>query len=356
MIYLRRAARASKKDAKKQTWGKQAVMLGMVGIFFGMLPVRIADRDLLTGLFSDRFSLPALFGAALLWVGLTRVTVQRALHRALLIGVLVGLSAGFHFRTANTYSWDWETQQHIYWQMYWRMPNLPDGVALVGDGSLSAFTSEYAAAAAINTLYRKPISTGLTPLWVLDFYDDFQVLNEGIEAKTSIHQLRNMYFEVDEEKIILFDYSTAGQCLWILDDSDARNLDVEPEMRDIASASRVELVIADEGHAPYRDVFGQQPEVDWCFFFQKIELAAQLGDWRTANVLWLEAAALGFAPNNQYEMLSVIEALARTGDVEEAVQLSLDAIRKQLNVKEAVCSLWEELQDLDATPLAELDC
>jgi hypothetical protein len=273
-----------------------------------------------------------------------------------LIGVLVAVSAGFHFRTANTYGWDWETQQRIYWQMHWRMPNLPDGVALVGEGSLSAFTSEYAAAAAVNTLYRSPIESGLTPLWVLDFYDDFEVLNDGVHAKNPVHELRNLRFQIDESKLIFFDYSTPGQCLWILDADDEWNVDVEPEMREIAASSAIELIVPTVGEAPYADVFGPPPVADWCFFFQKIELAGQQDRWTEAVELWHEASEGGFRANNQYEMLSVIEALAQTGDFEEAGQLSREAIRKQLNVKGAVCMLWEQMLEIDAFPPAELDC
>lgn len=354
--YLRHALRKGTRGSKDHLWGAQVVKLGFAAIFLGMLPVRIADRDVLTGLFADRFTLPALFGAALLWVGFAQLLMKRALHGALLVGLLVGLSAGFHFRTANTYGWDWTRQQRIYWQLVWRIPSLPSGVALVGEGALSAFTSEYAAAAAINTLYRAPIRTGLTPLWVLDFYDDFDIVNDSISAKNPVHELRNLRFEIDEQRLILFDYSTPGQCLWILDSGDEWNLDVEPQMRENVASSSIELIDPIPGPPPFSDVFGSPPPLDWCFYFQKIELAAQFGDWEKAIGLWREATEQDFSPNNQYEMLPVIEAFARTGDIEQAIVLSLDAIRKQQNVKMAVCVLWDALSDPSDDLLAVLDC
>lgn len=358
--YLRSLSGLPIRGGKHIEWGAQAIALGSAAVFLGMLPVRITDRDVLTGLFSDRFTLPAMFGAALLWVGLARLTLGKHIYRGILIGALVGLAVGAHFRIANYYALDWEKQARVYWQLYWRAPSLEPGTALVGEGALAGYVSEYAAAAAINTLYRSPIRGGQVDYWILDYYDDVHPLRAELANDVVIeYGIRNLVFTGLARGLLFFDYSSPGQCVWVLDEEDEFNLDIEPEIREAAFLSNTDRLSPVGAQIPYVDVFGKEPERNWCFYFEKMDLAKQLEDWDEIVQLWQTANKQGYRPNNQHEMLPLVEALARIGRVNEAADLSLDIIRKQPNVAAMLCQgwpTWLPQQDLPPDLFETLDC
>jgi hypothetical protein len=328
-------ARSAVDKQREGGWGKRVIWLGLAAILLGMLPVRLAERELAGGLFSDRFTLPALFGAALVWVGVARVAMRAHVYRALLVAALVGLSVGMHARVANDYRWDWEEQRREYWQLYWRAPALAANTALVFDGAFSAYVSEYAAAFAINTLYDAPAAAdGRLPYWLLDFYDD------PLEAGQDIQfDLRNYRFEAERTDVLYFDLSSSDHCLWLLSEADAHNSDADAPMRAVAGESQLGR-IGLNGSAPDAVIFGPEPEHGWCYYFQKISLAVQMEDWDTALALWQEAQAANLRPNNQFEVLPVLRAMVASGDVDMAGALSLDALSKQQNVRAALCAFW----------------
>ena len=49
---------------------------------------------------------------------------------------------------------------------------------------------------------------------------------------------------------------------------------------------------------PPPEIFGTEPEHDWCYAYQKAALAKQIGDWETVVALGNEAAAQGIAPDS----------------------------------------------------------
>ena len=73
---------------------------------------------------------------------------------------------------------------------------------------------------------------------------------------------------------------------------------------------------------PDPEIFGLEPEHDWCYYFQKGDLARQTGDWKTAIALYKEAQKKGLAPSFGTEYIPFIEAYAQTGDWKNADKLT----------------------------------
>ena len=134
-------------------WIRQAILYGLYAMFVSLLPVWFTGRQLIGGLYSDRFALPAMFGAALLLVALIEWLTPRQVPKTILLSVLVGLAVGLHLRTANSYRLDWEKQRAFYTQLAWRVPGLEMGTAVVAEGALSTRASGYVVSTALNTLY-----------------------------------------------------------------------------------------------------------------------------------------------------------------------------------------------------------
>ena len=64
--------------------------------------------------------------------------------------------------------------------------------------------------------------------------------------------------------------------------------------RDALSFSRPELILTDANPpaAPPASLFDPEPEHDWCYYFEKAELARQRGDWQEVTRLGDQALAM----------------------------------------------------------------
>jgi hypothetical protein len=97
-------------------------------------------------------------------------------------------------------------------------------------------------------------------------------------------------------------------------------------------------------------LFGKEPPHEWCYFYEKAELARQRGDWKAVIALGEEAARLGFAPADAFEWLPFIEAQARTGNLDEAARLSRLALETEPRVRRGVCQAWGRVRADNGQP------
>ncbi|MDH5606454.1 MAG: hypothetical protein OEY93_06165, partial [Anaerolineae bacterium] len=134
-------------------WQKNALILGLYSIIVGLLPVWFTGREIYTGRYSDRFSLPALFGASILLITIIYYFVSVNSRKVFIMSLLVTFAIGVQMRAINHYRWDWVYQQRFYWQLQWRAPGLKPQTGLVLEGLYSDYVASYAIAAAVNTLY-----------------------------------------------------------------------------------------------------------------------------------------------------------------------------------------------------------
>ena len=74
---------------------------------------------------------------------------------------------------------------------------------------------------------------------------------------------------------------------------------------------------------PPSSIFGPEPTRDWCYYFQKAELARQFGNWEGVVELEKEVAARNLSPSNKDEWKPFIEGyrkLGMTDDVERLIR------------------------------------
>lgn len=339
-------------------WPKQALSVGVLVVMCGMLPVLATERDLFSGLYADRLTIPAMFGAALIWVGMAHLTIKDVVHRSIVIAVLIGLAAGLHVRTANTFRRDWEKQSRIYWQTIWRTGKLEANTPIISTGALSGYVSEYAASAAINMLYRSPLQNGQVDYWYFDLYDDFPETLEDLPSGIPVSAFhRGLRFNGSSSDAIYMHYSSNAQCVWFLNADDVDNLQVPEDMRNQIEQSDTTPVNPglQDDYLPDPATFGSEPEHTWCYYFQKIDLAREREEWGEVLDLWLEAQENDFGPNNQFEMMPVISAHIELQQIETALDLSLDVYRRQPDTQQMLCTIWDEWKNSGGTTPELLD-
>ncbi len=336
------------EDENEETannWIQQALLLGAYAWLMGQLPVWFTGRATLGGLFHDRFALPAMFGASILWVAVIELFTPRRIQQTFLLGALVGLAVGSHLRVANNYRWDWELQRRFYWQLSWRAPGLIPGTPLVADGALSNYVDSYVASTAVNTLYPQSESQDGLSYWYFDVFGGFHRNIPNFLAGMPVRDsLRTLTFTGNSlDSLFLFYEPEGGRCLWVLSPADADNLELPEEMRQLVVASNWNRIIPSTETQPPLNIFGPEEDHSWCYYYQKADLARQLGNWQEVVALGQEAEGRGFEPNNGYERIPFIEAYVMLGEWGQAANLTIAAYQKSFTAQSMLCATWDRL-------------
>jgi hypothetical protein len=340
----------------KWSWPLQAAVIGMISIICGMLPIWLTDRQLMVGMHSDRFGMPAMLGASLLvvaffsWLGISQT------KRLFFVCLLVGMAAGEHLRTANDYRWAWVSQNRFYWQMVWRAPAIQPNTSIFAEGENLSYMSGNAITTGINLLYAPPQH----PTYTLPYYFYSLGRNYGYRMSefldgipTTENSYRIYHFNGTTRDALVIDYSPAdNNCLHILSSEDG-NVPGLPPLTSKALAN-AKLTLIQSGPAtpgyPPAEIYGQPPDLPWCHIYQQAELARQNGDWQQVLNLADQAVQKGFSlkngsSNTPYEWLPFVEAYARTGRIDTANQLSMDILQKNKLMSVKLCELWSKVHD-----------
>jgi len=345
---------AEPEAAAADRFTRQALLLGAAGVLLGPAPLWLTGEHMLSLVdvyHADRFTLSAMFPASLFFTALLDWLASRPLQKAAAFSLLVGLLAGYHLRNANDYRWLSIQQTRFYWQFAWRVPYLERGTALLVENILFPFQGHFATSAALNLLYPPPEPRQPTPYW-------FYALRPKLEKKAllgvSLYSRTRTFefFGTTGESLLLVYGAPPANCLWVLSPQDADNPDLSPLMQKWTAASSLERIHpepAPPGYPP-ETIFGKEPpHTWWCYFYQKAELARQLGEWERVAALGDEAQALGYTPqsdgaNATHEWLPFIEAYARLNRWEDALRLTLQNFERDDKYALQLCRRWQQLR------------
>ena len=351
--------RKKTEEQNAQSWQGQAVMFGLYATVVGLLPVWVTGRDMFKGFYADRFTLPAMFGASVLLVGLLAWLVGKAWARSAIFALMVGLSIGVHLRTANDFRWDWIRQERFYWQMHWRAPEIEKDTAIITNGVLSRYVGRYVAAFGINTFYDHPLEDLSPSLWYFEYvYEKFHTRMDQILNGANIRgDLRNLAYQQSANHSIVVYKDEPDQCIWFLSPRDQHNTEIPEIMRQLSALSdfgRIHPVPSGRYTIP-SNIFDREAEHTWCYYYQKAGLAQQMGDWGAVTGYWQQAKQQGYSPAYGYELLPFIEAYALQQDWGQAVNLTLEAYPISETARPMLCQLWDEIESVPEQTRKEIE-
>jgi hypothetical protein len=126
--------------------------------------------------------------------------------------------------------------------------------------------------------------------------------------------MRNINIVRDYGKPLIISLPSGHSCVHVLD---GRRLALpffeNSQIKEIAGYSNIELIDPSAKPITLREsIFGSEPDHGWCYYYQKIDLALQTGNFTEAARLADEANQKGLTPTDDTEWVPVIEAYART--------------------------------------------
>jgi len=318
------------------------IFLGLSGIVFGLLPGWAIGRYLnnQTGIYNDRFGIPAMIGAAMVIVGCCWYFIGKPIARNIFLISLVALSIGWNIRNTNNYRWSWIKQERFYWQLAWRAPSLEPGVPILSDGLIFPYMGTWTTSFAINLMYpENQPSIGDLNHWFFDINKiDLSYANEN-NILSEYHN--TVGFSSTMDRLLIVQYLPEnGSCLWFLKPEDTDNRFVTELSQDLAENIDLSAVHTSPVSIPADDIFGKEPPHEWCYYFQKADLAYQYQNWDEIMRLLDEVEAKTYQAEHGLEYMPFIGGLVHENRFDDALRLSLKAIEITEFTNEEICKTW----------------
>ncbi len=338
---------ASEEEIPDNSSPVSVFLVGFVSFVFSALPVWAIGKEIGTGGWNDRFALAPMLGASMMVVAFLLWFVRPA-GQKLILGFLLVFSIATQVWTVNIYRRDWSTQLTYYWQLYWRVPAMQSGTAIFSFELPSPFIShDIDASYAINVLYHYRTNDGTLPYWFITPENQFY-FQPNTDFK---NRKRNLTFNGNTSNSIAVFRQTGGSCLRVLDSvylNDPLFNEGQNALIPLSNISRI-IPAAAPPVPPDMDIFGPEPVHNWCYFFEKADLARQTQDWNEILVLYKQSQQMGFAPEVGAEYIPFIEAYAQTGDWQSAYKLTIVAFELNPSYTKMLCANWDRLSRIPSS-------
>lgn len=325
--------RTRDETQQKYSFALWPIGLGFVTMLAAGIPYWLAKFDVTLSFPADRFTISFMLGVGIFLAGLLELFPARV--RLVFAVALVSLAAGRQALWADSFRRDWTSQKTFFWQMTWRAPGLaPNTTVLMNEGPFNYY-ADNSLGAALNWIYAPDNRSTQIP-YVL-FYPTSRTQPggslPGLQAGLPInYDYAIGKFSGNTSQSVAFYFQPPG-CLRLLDpeiDSQNHFITDESMMRDAARLSSSAWIKADStAHMP--EVYGPEPAHGWCYYFERADLARQLGDWGSVVKLGDQAFKLNDYPNDPVERFVFVEGYARGGNWARVKELTIESYKVSPN-------------------------
>ena len=276
-------------------------------------PIDLAGRSVLFSDQWDRYTLYASAGVALI-VGAAAFCFLHSQARTVIILALIIMSVYVHYFSAAAYRDFWSWQRDLWQQLVWRAPGIRSGTMLFVSLPAGGYQEGYEIYGPANMIYApgQPLQIGA------DVINPATVTNLQLQ-KNRQHYDRSVLVADNYRNALVALYPTSLSCLHVLD---GRKIELPGLADDLSGAeaarySNVEMIVTDAPAAPLPTFLGGHSPPAWCFYYQRMDLACQQGDWQEVARLSDEAVASGLSPEDVSEWMPALEADATLGRLPE---------------------------------------
>jgi len=325
------------------------LFLGFCALILAGIPIWMTGLPVELNFAWNRLNLPFSLGVGLFITGVVFTLVKKNMVRIIFFGILIGFSIGYHLLNTFSYLNDWESVNSFFWQLKWRIPALEQGTTILTENFPLKFYSDNSLTAPLNWIYDEKNRS-------LDLKYMFYFLNvrlgrrlPSLQKDLIINQpYRSFSFVGSTNKLLAISYSPLD-CVHILDP------DVEMENRAIPASLKQALLHSNRGLIKDTDlsqlpsIFKVEPVHDWCYFYEKADLARQLGYWDEIVHLGDQILSSNERPSDLSEYFPFIEGYANNSNLDSAVKISRLILNSSPDYNPMQCALWKRI--LERIPL-----
>lgn len=335
-----------RRQSQPRGWWQPALSLGAVSLLVGSLPFLATNIGVNLNFPQNRTLLPMMLGSSLLFVSLIDGLCRVRWAKICLVACLVGLSVGVHFKNSLGFQKDWEYQKAFFWQLTWRVPGLKPGTTLVTTDLPEIHSTDNSLTAPLNWIYANhPLSDEIPYLMLflrLREEQNLPYLRNDLQLNTRYGAFQ---FNGSNNNILSF-YDNYPGCVKILHPKfDARLPQLPLPLKRSLTLVNLDSINANppEPASLPLEIFGPEPEDNWCYYFEKADLARQIGDWQKIKQLGDEAFQFAAARQKASENAPFIQGYAYVGDWRRAEELTAETLKIDPNLQPMLCLLWRDI-------------
>jgi hypothetical protein len=295
---------------------------------------------------NSRFALPALPGLAIIVLVTIETLVSSPKTRHIFFAIMIGLLIGSHNQNTFDFKSAWEKQERLYQQLTWRAPSIKTGTAIIANEEILGYMGDYPLSFAINALYGGG-SGYYSPYWFFAISENFDYSIDNVLDNEELNSRRafTLFHGRTDDAIFITYEPENGQCLWVLRPGTAEYKYLPTNMKQGALVSNINSISPESKDLPIYAQIVDEDQNNWCFYYQKAELARQVSNWQAIPSLWDEAGSRGLRPRNGFEVVPFIEGYAHIGKWEDAYLLTDRANRITNGMYFLLCPTWQDLAD-----------
>lgn len=309
----------------KNIWSLIAIGLGLFMVICPGFPFWVTMLPIHLSYPYDRFLVAFMFGSSIFMVGLITFFLRTTWQKNLVLSLFAAMAVGGNILNANSYRKDWNTQKDFASQLITRIPALKEPTILIADDNPMIYESDNSLTGMVNLALEPEESwdDDRLPYSVMFFTPRFGTIEE-YEKRAGIYQdFRGSLFGAQNDEVIVYHYSPPG-CLRIIDPEQHSGLNIFPDtyksfMFLSDPSGRIDPV-GKSSDILFREVFKQDAEKNWCYYFQKADLARQTEDWETIAEIGDEVLPVMKA-GEASEYFNYIEAYMNLGRYSDAMDL-----------------------------------
>jgi len=334
LAYLRLRRWAAGEGSK--SWAKEFLLVGGVALLAISVFQCVTKKNVRLDDQADRFAYSASAATVFLVLGLSgfclgkRATVP-------LVTLLIGLSTLSNFGNAYTFKRLWAAERSLHWQLAWRAPDIEPGtVVVIARPRLGSWLDDLELSHDINGPLNLHYTNAESPLLGLPFNEGAIDLIESVSAGRRDEilgyvrsRMRGYYdnlprMRVEQPSGVLLMFLRYPEDTLRVIDSD--HIDELPDhieelpliqrfVRPLAKYTCVDLIRGSGPlGVPTDRLVGNEPPHTWAWYFQRAELARQLGRHDELSRLAKDVHFKHLTPGDPSEWLIFLEAAIRAGD------------------------------------------
>ena len=340
-------------EEKNDQTSTQFFAVGVLALILSLLPVYAAGYVIHTKIepWNSRLSLGSLFGAAMIITSLISYLIKAQKTRWIILSVLLAFMIGWHERSTNDFRWAWDKQVNFYRQLYLRAPSIKPGTAILAEEEILGFMGDYPTSYGINSIYASKGNsfegTRSVDYWFYPLPEFARNFNQYLAGETFSEKRAGLVFQGEEAGSVVITFvPEQGQCLWVIRPEYATSKSLPQTTRRLAQISYLDRIQQSQQNPDsflYKYLY-TNPDQDWCYYYQKADLAYQYEEWDEVIHLWESAREADLLPGNGFEYLPFIEAYGREGDWQTAKAMTRSSQKTMQGIESLLCHIWSRLE------------
>ncbi len=322
------------------------IIFSLIAIIAAGIPFWIAKLPIGEHYAFSRWSIPFMLGASILIARLILLG-NKPLFAILLTSFMIAVGVGNQILVANSFRHDWDKQMDYLWQFKWRIPSIQENTTIFSNMLGFDYENSDEISMALNLQYPS-VEELKIPLF--QFYLPERVgtaLLPTIEPDISIAGRRYYgLFQGNSSQSIVVDFQYPS-CFKVLDpEIDIYNPNIDSLSTDALFLSNTDLISKNGkqiDQKQVKNIFGKVPQPDWCYYFEKADLARQFKDWTELYKINIEVTEKGLFPRDNREWFPFIEGYVHNNDWDSAVALSRSIYSQSPQYAEMLQVLWNRI-------------